>query len=97
MLLERAYFIFGYCSSVFHFRMSVALHLRSALDRVFQYNVSAHDKIYKIACADSEDSDQTGRMSRLIRVFAGRTCHFVGFVMHWLKFLFQKEFQKGSH
>ena len=26
--------------------------------------------------ADSEDSDQT----RLIRVFAGRTCHFVGFV-----------------
>ena len=30
---------------------------------------------------DSEDSDQTGRMPRLIRVFAGRTCHFVGFVM----------------
>ena len=27
--------------------------------------------------ADSEDSDQTGRMSRLIWVFAGRTCHFV--------------------
>ena len=35
--------------------------------------------------ADSEDSDQTGRMSRLIRVFAGRTCHFVGFVMKQLK------------
>ena len=32
--------------------------------------------------ADSEDSDQTGRMPRLI--FAGRTCHFVGFVMWWL-------------
>ena len=31
--------------------------------------------------ADSEDSDQTGRMPRLIRVFAGRTNHFVGFVM----------------
>ena len=29
----------------------------------------------------SEDSDQTGRMSRLISVFAGRTCHIVGFVM----------------
>ena len=29
--------------------------------------------------ADSEDSVQTGRMSRLIGVFAGRTCHFVGF------------------
>ena len=30
--------------------------------------------------ADSEDSVQTGRMPRLICVFAGRTCHFVGFV-----------------
>ena len=26
---------------------------------------------------DSEDSDQTGRMPRLIRVFAVRTCHFL--------------------
>ena len=31
--------------------------------------------------ANSEDSDQTGRMSRLIWVFAGRTCHIVGFVI----------------
>ena len=31
----------------------------------------------------SEDSDQTGRMSRLIWVFALRSCHFVGFVMRW--------------
>ena len=31
--------------------------------------------------ADSENPDQTGRMPRLIRIFAGRTCHFVGFVM----------------
>ena len=30
---------------------------------------------------DSEDSDQTGRMPRLIWVFAGRTCHIVGFVV----------------
>ena len=29
----------------------------------------------------SEDSDQTGRMPRLIWVFAGRTDHFIGFVM----------------
>ena len=29
-------------------------------------------------------TDQTGRMPRLIRVFAGRTCHFVGFVMRRL-------------
>ena len=31
--------------------------------------------------ADSEDSDQTGRMHRLISVFAGRNGHFIGFVM----------------
>ena len=36
---------------------------------------------------DSEDSDQTGRMPRLIWVFAGCTDHFVGFVMRWLIFL----------
>ena len=35
--------------------------------------------------ADSEDSDQTGPISRLIWVFAGRTDHFVGFVMRRLK------------
>ena len=32
----------------------------------------------------SEDSDQTGHMPRLIWVFAGRTCHFVIFVMRRL-------------
>ena len=40
--------------------------------------------------ADSEDSDQTGRMPRLIWVFAGRTGHFVGIVMHWLILFFLK-------
>ena len=35
---------------------------------------------------DSEDSDQTGWMPRLIWVFAGRTCHYVGFVTRRLKF-----------
>ena len=29
-------------------------------------------------------TDQTGQMPRLIWVFAGHTCHFVGFVMRWL-------------
>ena len=33
---------------------------------------------------DSENSDQTGQMPRLIWVFAGCACHFVGFVMRWL-------------
>ena len=37
--------------------------------------------------ADSKDSDQTGRMPRLIWVFAGRTCHFVGFVTMRLKWM----------
>ena len=36
--------------------------------------------------ADSEDSDQTGRMPRLIRVFAGCKGHFVGFVMRRLNY-----------
>ena len=35
---------------------------------------------------DSEDSDQTGRMPRLIWVFTGRKGHFVGFVMRWLNY-----------
>ena len=40
--------------------------------------------------ADSGDSDQTGRMPRLIWVFTGGTCHFVGFVTMQLKlFLLQ--------
>ena len=35
---------------------------------------------------DSKDSDQTGRMPRLIWFFAGCTCQFVGFVMRRLKY-----------
>ena len=35
--------------------------------------------------ADSEDSYQTGRMSRLIWVFAGRRDHFVGLVVRRFK------------
>ena len=33
----------------------------------------AHDKIYKMACAPSEDSDQPGHPPSLIRVFAVRS------------------------
>ena len=39
---------------------------------------------------DSKDSDQTGWMPRLIRVFAGRTGHVVGFVMWRLIWLFHE-------
>ena len=34
--------------------------------------------------AQCEDSDQTGRMPRLIWVFTVRTCHFVGYVMRYI-------------
>ena len=34
----------------------------------------------RLRCLHSEDSDQIGQMPRLIWVFAGGTCHFVGFV-----------------
>ena len=37
--------------------------------------------------ADSEDADQTEQMPRLICVFAGRTCHFVGVVVRRLNLL----------
>ena len=51
-------------------------------DRYFGHGRSV--KIYKLACAPSEDSDQTGRMPRLIWVFAKRTFHFVCFGVRWL-------------
>ena len=47
--------------------------------------------------ADSEDSDQTGRMPRLIWVFAGRTCHFVGFVMRQLIYCIFKQLSPLHH
>ena len=46
--------------------------------------------------ADSEDSDQTGRMPRLIWVFAERTGNFVGFVIRRLKFLNKNNNQRTS-
>ena len=57
-----------------------------------EYSLSAWRKIGSLAAKDpiathwmhSEDSNQTGRMPRLIWVFAGCT---VGFVMRQLKFL----------
>ena len=42
--------------------------------------------------ADSEDSDQTGRMPRLLRVFSGHTGHFVVFVMQWFGSIFYNDF-----
>ena len=47
---------------------------------------SARRKLGPLAThwANSKDSGQTGRMPRLICVFAGRTFHLVGFVVRWL-------------
>ena len=49
-------------------------------------SLSAWKKLRSLAThwAHSEDSDQTGWMPRLIWVFAGCTCHFVGFVVRRL-------------
>ena len=51
-------------------------------------SLSAWRKLGSLATywAHSEDSDQTGRMPRLIWVFAGRTCLFVGFALRWLNY-----------
>ena len=43
-----------------------------------------HNKINKMTCAPSEDSHQPGHPPSLIRVFAGHTGHFVGFVVQRL-------------
>ena len=49
-------------------------------------SLSAWRKLGSLATywAHSEDSDQIGRMHRLIWAFAGRTRHYVGFVVWWL-------------
>ena len=54
-----------------------------------QCSLSAWRKVGSFATqwVHSEDSNQTGWMPRLIWVFAGRTCHFVGFVMRWFNFI----------
>ena len=55
-----------------------------------QSSLSAWRKLGSLAThwMHSEDSDQTGRMPRLIWVFAGRKDHFVDFVMGQLNFCF---------
>ena len=46
---------------------------------------------------DSKDSDQTGRMPRLVRVFPVRICHFVGKVMRWLAVTERMRFAAFAH
>ena len=61
--------------------------LRKGIHLVWSVSsLSAWRKLGSLAAhwAHSEDSDQNGRMPKLIWVFAGRTCHFVGFLMRRL-------------
>ena len=52
-----------------------------------EFSLSAWRKLGSLTThwAHSEDSDQTGRVPRLIWDFAGRTCHFVGFATAHIK------------
>ena len=50
------------------------------LIRVFDCELYGKGKDPSFLHADSENSDQTGRMLRMIWVFAGRTCHFFFFL-----------------
>ena len=61
------------------------LHLRSLI-RIFGVRMKKPWVLsYPLSeWARSKDSNQTGWMPRLIWVFAGRICHFVGFVMRRL-------------
>ena len=61
-----------------------ATHISLGIRPVWsEFSLSAWRKLGSWAThwAHSEDSDQTGQMPRLVWVFAGHTCHFVGIVM----------------
>ena len=62
-----------------------------------EYSLSSWRKFGSLAThwAHSEDSGQTGRMPRLIWVFAGRICHFVGFVMRKLIFVWKYKYERS--
>ena len=67
-------------------------HVRPAKTQIrpvwSESSLSAWRKIGSLAThwSHSKDSDQTGWMPRLIWVFIGRTCHFVGFITMRLNF-----------
>ena len=65
-------------------KTQISLGIRPGLIRVFARHVWRNLGTLATYWAHSEDSDQTGRVPRLFGVFAGRTCHFVGFVVRWL-------------
>ena len=66
---------------------STKWHVRPAKPRWSESSLCTHwvAKDPRFLHVDSKDSDLSGRMPRLIWVFAGLTSHFVGFVVRWLK------------
>ena len=56
----------------------------SSLTRVFAVRSVGSYKDPRFLRADSADTDQIGRITRLILVFTGCTGHFVGFAMQQL-------------
>ena len=58
-----------------------------SLIRVFAVHMKTACSLSYPMIERTAKTDQTGRMPRLIWVFTGRTCHFVGSVVtRWLKF-----------
>ena len=82
-----------YPPNLFHFlhTQSVKTQISLGICPVWSESLlSAHwvAKVQRFLYGYTEDSDQTGQMSSLIRVFTGRTGHFVGFVMLRLFLIF---------
>ena len=75
-------------------KTQISLDIRSVWS---ESSLSAWRKLGSLAThwAHSEGSDQTGRMPRLIWVFARRTNHFVVFVMRWLNFILWRQTTAG--
>ena len=86
------YFAGRTCHFVDFVMMWLKWHFKRIRPVWSEFSLSAWRKLGSFVThwAHSEDSDQTGRMPRLIWVFAGRICHFVGFVMMWLKWHFKR-------
>ena len=53
-------------------------------DQSLHYALNGYLRTHGFFMRTAKTLDQYGQMPRLIGVFAGHTCHFVGFVMRWL-------------
>ena len=59
--------------NIFTIAHNLTAAINHGLPPSFRVRDTAHDKTNKIACAPSEDTDQPGHPSSLIRVFAVRS------------------------